>query len=478
MRDGARAASCVISIAGVLLTGCQLEPAHYSVSTPERFDWAAAGAAVAWPDPEWFRGFGSEELAQLVKAALADNLDLAQRRERIVQADERARQAHAAILPQVNANPNMQTFAGHASSGSYHETDWAAVLSASYEVDFWGKNRAQAEAARDEGFAARADRDNLGLTTEAGVADTYFTVLSLRERLGIARANVDSARTVLGIVEARFKAGLATPLEVAAQAAAVASLEVAIPGLEQSLTAELGALAVLLGRAPEQFDVKAQSLAGLLAPSVSPGLPAEILRRRPDIAEAEANLAAAHANLEVARAQLLPALTLTGNGGIANPAVNAAVNALSGTGPSLTVGASLVQSVFDAGRLRAARREAAAHERELLLVYRATILAALTDVETSLAAIARLESADAAQQALIRQAERALEGARLRYEKRAGDFLAVLEAQRTLYAARDEFAQYRLARLQAAVSLCKALGGGWTIRDIDPDARLPQVTMQ
>jgi NodT family efflux transporter outer membrane factor (OMF) lipoprotein len=307
------------------------------------------------------------------------------------------------------------------------------------------------------------------LTTAAGVASTYFEILSARERLVIAHANADAARQVLEAVRSRFAAGYASPVDVATQSGTVAGLEAAIPELEQSLTRALGALAVLVGEVPERFQIAGQSLEVLQEPAVAPGLPAELLRRRPDVELAEANLAAAHADLQAARAALFPSLTLTAAGGVANPAVNAAVNALAGVGPSLNLGAALVQAVFGGGRLRAQRDEARGREEELLAGYRASILAALMDTENALAARARLDAAREPQQQLLLQSELALAGARSRYDKGYTDFLGVLEAQRAVFAARDQLEQYRLARLRAIVSLCKALGGGWQAEPLPSD---------
>jgi multidrug efflux system outer membrane protein len=194
-------------------------------------------------------------------------------------------------------------------------------------------------------------------------------------------------------------------------------------------------------------------------------LPAQLLTRRPDVYRAEANLRAADADLVVARAALLPSLTLTPAGGIQNPAVNAAVIALPGTGPGVNLGAGLVQSIFDGGRLRAVRDEARAKDEELVVSYRAAILASLVDVENALAAIHNLDVAREFQNESLTESERAFEGARLRYREGAGDLLSVLDAQRTLFAARDQYTQYKLARLQALVSLCKALGGGWQLEE-------------
>lgn len=456
-----------------LLTGCPASsPARADVRTPAQLEWGRQDVPPAWPARDWFRGFGSDELDGMIDRAVEANLDLQAATQRVVQADARARQAHAAILPSVGIDGSDNYLAGHSSNGSYHETDWSALLSASYEIDFWGKNRAKANAAGFERLATRADHDTVLLTTEAGVADTYLEVISLRERLVTARANVDSARQLLAIVQSRFKAGYAAPVDVANQGGALASLATTIPQLEQSETQSLTALALLLGQPPEHFAVRAQSLAALREPAVAPGLPAELLRRRPDVARAEASLAAAHADLQATRAALYPSITLTAAGGVANPAVNAAVNTLAGVGPTLNLGASLAQVVFDGGRLRAQRDEAAGHEQELLAGYRASVLAALVDVENSLAAIARLDAAQNDQQQLLEQSERAYEGARLRYQKGYGDFLSVLEAQRAVFAARDQFDQYRLARLQARVSLCKALGGGWQGGDIDSRSAL------
>ena len=170
---------------------------------------------------------------------------------------------------------------------------------------------------------------------------------------------------------------------------------------------------------------------------------------------------AANANLLAARAALLPSFNLTLSGGLQNPALNAAVITLSGVGPTVNLGASVVQTIFDGGRLRAMRAEAQAKDEELIAAYRAAILAALVDVENALSGMNHLEEAKTFQLESVTQSERTFEGATLRYKAGSGDFLTVLEAQRSLYAARDQFSQYKLARLEATVALCKALGGGW-----------------
>jgi NodT family efflux transporter outer membrane factor (OMF) lipoprotein len=443
------------------LAGCALHEASPKPPVmPATFE-ARPAAAEAWPGQDWYKGFGSQQLQSLIEQAANNNLDLAMARARVIQADARARQAGAAILPAVDAGANGNYLAGHSANGSAHETDWAVLLSASYEIDFWGKNRAIAHSATLQAEASRADRDTLALTTLAAVADGYFHVLSLRERLNIAAANVDAAQRLLDVVQARFNEGLANPVELSAQKATLATAALVVPDLKQQEAEALASLALLLGRAPEQFSVADELLESMVEPKLGPGIPAELLTRRPDVFMAEANMQAANANLLAARAALLPSFNLTLSGGLQNPALNAAVISLSGVGPTVNLGASVVQTIFDGGRLRAMRAEAQAKDEELIAAYRAAILAALVDVENALSGMNHLEEAKTFQLESVTQSERTFEGATLRYKAGSGDFLTVLEAQRSLYAARDQFSQYKLARLEATVALCKALGGGW-----------------
>jgi multidrug efflux system outer membrane protein len=461
---GAVAIAC--TAAGCALRESQTPPP----GLPATFVAQRTPGASAWPSRDWYAGFGSPELQRLIETASTGNMDVMKARARVAQADARARQAGAAILPSVNLGANGNYLAGHSRAGSAHETDWAALLSASYELDFWGKNRATAQAARDMAVASRADRDTIALTTLAGVANGYFQVLSVRERLAIAIANLDAAQKLLSVIQARFDVGVATPVELAAQKAALAAAAIALPELQQQEAESLAALAVLLGRQPEDFTIEARSLDSLKEPTVVPGLPSELLTRRPDVFMAEASMRAANADLIAARAALLPSLTLTASGGLQNPALNAAVLTLSGVGPTVNLGASLTQIIFDGGKQRALRAESQAKDDELIVAYKTAILSSLVDVENALGALHHLEDESASQQQNVAQSERAFDGAALRYKAGSGDFLTVLEAQRTLYAARDQYSLYKLARLRALVALCKALGGGWTSPMLAPDS--------
>ena len=447
---------------GICFCGCASQtPERVAVEVPAGWEHGAASPDAEAPAETWYREFGSDELDALIKAAAIENLDIAAATARVLQADARSRAAGAALLPQLDAGANVARFSGSSDGSSLNETDWSVLASASYEVDFWGKNRAAADSGSALARASRAERETVALTVSSSVANTYFELLSLRERQAIAQANLDSAREILKAIEARYAAGAAGAVELATQRAAVAVTELGIPELAQQESAVRGALALLLGRQPEQFVVDATSLERLGEPAIAAGLPSSLLTRRPDLIAAEANLQAAEADIAAARAAMLPAFTLTAGGGLQNPAVQAAVNTLTGTGSTLILGASLMQAIFDGGRHRAVHEEALARRQELVANYRGSVLAALLDVETALSAIQNLNAQQSAQLENVVQSERAFQGAQLRYRAGAGDYLSVLVAQRLLYGAREQLSVYRLARLQALVGLYRALGGGW-----------------
>jgi multidrug efflux system outer membrane protein len=443
-------------------TGCvarrdDLEP----VRPPPHFVNVASQPTAGWPGADWYRGFDSPVLDQLVSSATTTNLDVEAARARVLQADARARQAGAALLPSVDAVGNGTYYAGHSSQGSGHEFDWTAMLSTSYELDFWGKNRATALSARYLADASRAERDTVALTTLAGIANGYLQTLALNERLRIAESNRDAAKQLLDVVQSRFGAGAGSPVELATQKTAYDTAVIAINDLQQSQTESVSALSLLLGKLPEEFELRTERMDELHEPEIVPGLPSELLARRPDIHLAEANLRAAKADVTVARAAMFPSLSLTAGAGVANPVLPATVLTIPGIGPSLALGGSLTQPIFDHGKLKAQRDEATAKEAELLAASRSSIISAFTDVENALSAFNHLNVVREAQRENLTESERAFAGAKLRYEAGYGDFLTLLEAQRTLYAARDQYVQYRLARLQCLVSLSKALGGGW-----------------
>ena len=304
---------------------------------------------------------------------------------------------------------------------------------------------------------SRFDGESARLTLVSGVANAYFQVLSVRDRLRLARDNVAIAERVLAVVNSRVKFGNASALDLNRQQTAVLTQRAVLPPLELQERQSRAALAILLGRPPEGFDVVANSITALGVPVASPGLPAALLLRRPDLASAEAQLAAANANIGAARAALLPSIQLTSSLGLAS----SELLSLASPTRALSLGASLLQPIFNAGRLQAQVDIATARQGELVETYRRAILAALADVENSLAAAGRSAEQEVPQQQVRDRAKRSLDLAELRYKAGSDDLLTVLDAQRTLFAAQDQAAQVLLSRLQASVALYKALGGGW-----------------
>jgi outer membrane protein, multidrug efflux system len=422
--------------------------------------WIEAGAAdAAAPAPDWWRSFGSADLSGLIDAALRASPDMAIAAEHVRQAEAQVRIAGSTLFPALNASAGTGRQETRPQRGGWSgDNSSSAALSASYEIDLWGKNASGVRAAESSLLATRFDQETVRLTLVAGVASAYFQVLSLRARLVIARENLEIAERVFKVVDARARYGAVSALDVARQQAAVLAQRAAIPPLELQERQTLYALAILLGRQPEEFDPAASTVSAVLVPRIAPGIPAALLVRRPDLASAEAQLAAANANVAAARAALLPSISLTGSAGLAS---NVLLNFLSAPTAAVAIGASLLQPIFDGGRLRAQVDLAASRERELIENYRRFILAALADVESALAAGSRSVDQEVLQRQVLVQARLALKLAEVRYRGGADDLLTVLDAQRTLFQAEDQLAQIRLARLQASVGLFKALGGGW-----------------
>ena len=455
-----RPPSAVSVVATLALAACATidSPPQGPPAMPSGWAEQAGPDAVAL-SRDWWRGFGSDELSVLIDAAVRANPDTAIAAERVRQAEAQVRIAGATLFPVLNfgadtgrreTRPHGGRWSGNDSSG--------ASLSASYEIDLWGRNAADVRAADASLRAARYDEETVRLTLISGVATGYFQLLSLRGRLAIAGENLLIAERVLNVVDARVRNGAASPLDLARQQAAVLSLRASIPPLETQERQTLYALAILAGKTPEGFAAAGSSVAGLSVPRVAPGLPADLLARRPDLASAEAQLAAANANVAAARAALLPSISLTGSAGLASSVL---INFLSAPTATLALGASLMQPIFDGGRLRGQVDVAASRERELVENYRKSILAALADVESALAAGSRASDQEALQVRVVEQARVALRIAEIRYREGVDDLLPVLDAQRTLFQAEDQLAQIRFSRLQASISLFKALGGGW-----------------
>ena len=454
-----------------LLTGCGSIPpvAITEHDVPATWSEPIPSNAQVWPNTEWWHGFASPELDELIARARENNLDLAAAAARVLQAEASARIAGAARFPAIGIKATTQRQGASENGTSTSFGSFGISGLASYEVDFWGMARNNVRSAQALLRSAHYAQEVVALTVTANVGVTYLEVLGTRQRLAIAQQNLETARRFLVVVERMVAAGIASPLDLAQQQALVAAQEGEIPALQQSERELVYGLALLLGRPPEGFSVTAQSLDGIAIPAVAPGLPAELLLRRPDLAEAEANLVAAQANVDAARAAFFPSITLTAAGGIASGALSAVTDGLAvgevvagsgGTGSLYGVGASLWQTIFDGGALQGRRELARAHEQELIAAYQSTAFNALYEVEAALVRLAGLVEQELLKVEQVDSSATALDISERQYRAGLIDLLAVLQTQQSLFGAQDELVQIRLARIQVAVLLYKALGGG------------------
>jgi outer membrane protein, multidrug efflux system len=441
------------------------------LEVPDQYTYARRPTDAALPALDWWRGFRSRELTMLMELSQAQNLDIAAAIARIEQADAQVRVTGSALLPNVTAAasaqrslPSIATGPGGAARGTRFASDLYNVnLTASYILDFWGKNRAALHAAEQTAIASRFDRDVITLTTLATVANTYFQVLQAQDRLRIARDNLNAANRILTIINQRFAAGTASQLDVAQQESLVATTRAAVPPLEIALQQNKVALGVLVGRAPENFSVRGGSMNAVTIPRVTPGLPSDVLNQRPDVREAEAQLASANYSVESARAAFFPNIALTGQTGYQSVALAALFL------PHAwywTVAAAVAQPLFDGFQLLGQFEFAKGRQLELIQNYRRSVLFAFRDVEQALVALEQQTIRERLQADVVRTARQAFNLSEVRLQEGTVDLVTVLAAQQTLFQGQDTLAQVRFARLQAAVSLFQALGGGWP--PIDP----------
>jgi outer membrane protein, multidrug efflux system len=443
-----------LALAGCAIQGPATRP---EVAMPAA--WTTPATEAASMEGSWWRSFGAAPLLDLIDEALAANPDLAQTAERVVQAELSLRTAGASLFPSVSAGASTSARRSDGGEGpSTRSESTSASLSVNYEVDLWGRLAAGRRSARAGVEASRFDLDSARLSLAAGVAQAWFQSLALRVRLDIARENLALAERLLAIVEVRYRNGAASALDLSRQRTTVLSQRAAQLPLQEQQRQTEGALALLLGRAPQGFGAPQASFTALAIPEVAPGLPSELLARRPDLAAAEARLAAADADVDAARAALLPSFELSGSAGLASTALLSLSNPVS----TATLAASIAQTLFDGGRRQVQVELSESQRRQLVDGYRSAVLASLQEVEVALTQAARYREQETTQQSILDEAQRALQLAERRYREGVDDLATLLDAQRTLFSAQDNLAQTRLARLTAALDLFKALGGGWS----------------
>lgn len=431
------------------LSACSLVPDYMRPETAMPDHWKGGEVSLAdeaTVEEAWWTRFGSKELNALETQALAHNNDLRAALARIEQLRAALAIAGAPLLPAVDASGSASR---SDSDGTRADDSYRAGMGISYELDLFGRNRAQRDAARYDLAAGGYDREALALMVAGDVATGYFTVLTLQERLAIAQDNLARAEDVFRIIEAQYNEGRISGLELSQQRVELASNRAQLSAMRNQTAQARNALAVLLGKPPQELVLGADTLAGVVAPAVRLALPAEVIANRPDIKAAEATLRAVNADIGVARANLFPRLTLSADATLlADPA-----------GAATSLAASLIQPIFQGGALRGQVTLTEARQRELAENYRKAVLVAFQEVEDALAGVKAAGERQAFFLEAAKEADKAYGIAQEQFAAGAIDFQTLLLTQRAQLSASDSFHQSKLELLAAHVQLFRALGG-------------------
>jgi NodT family efflux transporter outer membrane factor (OMF) lipoprotein len=440
------------------LSACSMSPDYQrpEVQTPATYENIVQAQNDINFGAEWWHNFGSTTLNGLINAALAKNTDIAAGVQRIEQARAALKIAGADLLPQASGSGGMTKTRRNPERGaSGTTTNLQAGVNVNYELDLFGANRAGVAASKAGYESSVYDQRALELSLMAEVANGYFTLVNLRERKKIAAYNLDIAREVLRITEARVKEGASSEIELSRQKNLVASNEAALISLDNQINSARTALAVLLGQPPQGFDVEGDDIDTLVVPDIAAGQPSDLLLRRPDLLSAEEDLKAANANIGAARAAFFPSISFS---------LSDSISLASFGEPSSTVfslASSIAAPIFRGGALQGGLEQATARQLELAQNYRGNVLTAFKEVEDALSAVRTSKAREDLLAISAQEASRAYELSQIRYDQGAIDFESLLDTQNSQLSAQDNYAQAKLDRLSAATNLYKALGGGW-----------------
>ena len=498
----------------LLIAGCSLTPTmpapEAEQDLPDRFEAAPGDTTLPataldtarYESTRWWTAFGDTSLTTLVDTALAANLDLESARARVEELAAQFRIARAPLFPSVNANAqsNYQNqpantgiggaIGGDGDSGGgngggppgggqqqqavpdrFEFTTYQATLGFSYELDFWGRVRSQRKAALSQYFATTADLQTARLSVISQTIATYAQIAALQRQVRLGRRTVDLLEQRLAVTEDRYARGLVPSFQLYTVRQSLQATRAEQPDLENQLYETQGRLATLLGRfAGEQRALLPDSLTIPLNPAPVPaGLPADLLMQRPDVRAAALRLEAARQQIGVARAEMLPSLSLTGQGGTQSSDLASLVDL---DQRFANFAAQLTAPLFQGGRLRANLDAAEARYRQQAATYQQTVLTAFREVKASLVAYDKQRQRYREVRRQVETAEDAFQTQRDRYERGIGDLLSLLDAERTLVQARTRLAGVQLAVVNARLALHRALGGSWTDSPSPDDPRL------
>jgi multidrug efflux system outer membrane protein len=467
---------------GLLVSACKVGPNYQSppMSLPATYRSPTTPATRPLAT-DWWQLFKDAQLTALEEAATIHNPNLQAAAQRVVQARQAARSVESGFYPTIGAAPAVTRSrtsgaprSGSSQSRSTTGTTVQIPFDLSYEIDIWGRITRSVESAQAQAASASADYFVVLQTLQADVAQDYFTLRSLEAQVAILSENVALYRRQIELLETKGRAGLLAPSDMAQAQALLQSTLASLIEFRRQREDLQHALALLTGRTPAELDLPETALATTSpAPTTLPaavptafahiplvpaGLPADLLRRRPDIAEAEQNLRAANADVGERVAEFFPRVTLTGSAGFESFDL---AHALDWQSRVLSIGPSVSFPIFEGGRLTANLTQARARYEELYATYRNAVLTAIRDVEDSLTDLHHRADQQVAQAHAVDASREYLRLSEIQYRQGLITYLQVIDADRTLLTNQVTATQIEQQRLISTVLLIKALGGGW-----------------
>jgi multidrug efflux system outer membrane protein len=440
--------------------GCTVGPDYRrpNVSVPATYRQPYATTpetnATSLGDEKWWVVFQDENLRQLIRTAIENNYDLRIAATRVLQAQAQLGSTRADQFPSLSANAGISNQRGTQVSGR----SAAITASGSWNLDFWGRYRRATEGARATLLAFEwAQKEVMG-TLVADVAANYFQLRALDDQLDIAKHTLAARQESLQLTQKLEKAGINSMTDVRESEQLVYGAGAQVASIERAITQQENAISILLGKNPGDIPRGLKLIEQPHAPEVPAGLPSSLLERRPDIRAAEQDLVASNAQIGVARAAFFPSISLTADGGVQSSAL---AGLFSGGAGIWSVAASLVQPIFQGGRLRNNLRFADAQREEMTLTYQQTIQGAFRDVSDALVAYQKDREFRVQQAGLYEAASDAARLSQIRFRAGTSSYLEVLTNGTAAFSADLNLAQARANELIALVELYRSLGGGW-----------------
>ena len=444
----------------VLFLGCTtIEPnLNIEVESAKEFE-APNKSAHKISQENWWRDFGSKELSTLIEKGLQNSPDMLVAFERITQSRIARNTAATPLLPSVDLRGGSSISERDVyNTNATTSKSTNAEISMSYELDVWGRIAASVRLADENLAISKYDYEALKLSLAANIAQNYFLYQGALQRAEIAHNNVEIAKKVLAIMEARLKYGAINALDVSRQKTALFNQEANLITLQNQTKVYKNALAILVGLSPNSFEVAQESLENFSAPIVNAGLPSELLQRRPDIAASRAAISASKAAIQIADAAWYPSFSLSSAAGTSS----GDLLAFSNPAYAISAGLGMSYNIFDDGRLTNARLTEESKANAVLQTYKLTLLTAFKEVEDALNAIDYTTQNLLLTQKTLKESAYTFELATIQYKNGLIDFNAFLDVQQTYFSAQERLLQAKQERLGASVTLYKALGGGFT----------------